>query len=288
MAAEEVGDVVWVTARERDCGCAVLWRHDATGWERVHDFPSQWVDRLAFSPDGQHGLAADSGDLWRTEDNGATWVRARVPDDGDPQGRSFVVAVTDQHLWALDLIGGALWRAPVGAGAWEPSGGPGVGPVTGLSTAGDRLLVVDQPVEEGSTEAFPAYSYDSGQSWGDLPFPCSGENQLLPTDGAVFVVCPDGPDRAVVHRSTEDGQWHAFGRTSGILASVVPLRQDRVLVQGRHDVLITEQGSYPVELGLGGDAQVWDSATDGASTFITTTEGVLVSTDDGLTWAPAG
>ena len=285
MAAEEVGDVVWVTARERDCGkCAVLWRHDADGWERVHDFPTEYVDRLAFTPDGTDGLTADGGSIWSTHDGGETWSRAQVPDDDDPEGRSFVLAASDDWLRALDLIGGALWQAPVGTDDWQASGGPGVGPITDLFTAGDRLVVVNGPRGEGSTESFPAYSLDDGESWGDLPFPCSGENKLHPTDGAIFVLCPDG---AVVYRSTKAGRWEQFGTSTGYLSDTVPLAEDRVLLRGRHEVLLTATGPVGVDTGLGKDASVWDSARTDGSTYLTTTEGVLVSTDDGLTWGPA-
>lgn len=285
---EVAGDEVFVTAHAADCRCGVLWHGRSGRWTRLHDFPFDYVERLAFAADGQHGLATGPGtDLWATADSGRSWVRAAVPDDGDADGRSFVVAVTDRHAWALDLIGGVLWRADLGTDAWEAVGGPGVGPVSDLFTAGDRLVVANRPIVEGSTESFPAYSYDSGTSWGDLSWPCGGENQMLPTDGAIFVVCPDGRDAAIVYRSTEDGEWHEFGRTSGTLASVIPIRQDRVLIEGRHDVLLTEKGEYPVDLGLTRDASIWDSAQAGGSTYLTTTDGVLVSTDDGLTWGPA-
>lgn len=292
MAVEAVGDLVWVTVRESDCGCTVLWRHDAGGWSRLYDFPREYVERLAFAPNGLDGLAADGSKVWATHDSGRTWTNGRVPLDGDPErGDSFVVDADSQHVWAANIISGTLWRAPVGTETFERV--PVDGDVWNLELLDGAIAVEPAPEGEGNTTSVPLISRDDATTWAELPFPCDGENQLLPAFRAVFALCSDGADSATVYRSTNLSTWEVFGTSTGYLSNTVPLGDDRILLTGEQDVLLTEPGPVEVDTGISenvqfaSDAQIWSVAFTGAQTYLATTNGLIVSTDDGLTWGPA-
>lgn len=288
MAAEDVGDTAWATVREDDCGCSALWSHDAGRWTRVHDFPTRAVDRLAFSPDGRYGLAADTQRVWMTSDRGATWARADV---STLYGPSYEVAVTGDRFLLHDTAGQnpAVW-APIGTDDFRPLEDPHGGVVVELFTAGRLLVLASQPPGEGVLPIDVSVSRDSGRTWTALPLPCPGEATLHPTTGAIFAACQDA-DTPIVHRSTGTG-WEEFGRPPCCDLGLLPLSKDVVLLPtSRHNFTVNGVESF---YGIPLEASLHDAATtaDGTS-YVTTSDGVFVSRPGsgpapGVSWAPAG
>ncbi len=286
-AVESAGDQVFVTGRAADCGCAVLWTGQPGEWTRLHDFSARYVERLAFTPDGQHGIASDErSTVWTTHDGGHTWAAAPQPLDGGRRiGGSFVVAADADHLWAADVGRDTLWRSSAASDAFEQVRAPGV--VWDVEVAAGAVVLTLAPQGDGSTTVRPVVSTDGGRTWDDLPSPCRREGELRAVDGALFFSCSE-ENGVVVHRSTSFTDWHVLGRVTDRVVGVVPIGYDRVLVRGRSSALMTEKGSYPSTIDLRSASIPWDAAPAPGAVYITSDHGLFVSLDLGRTWERVG
>lgn len=281
------GGLVFVLAHETAGDATALWRLEGHAWGRLHEFPTGSLERLAFTPDGRNGWASGPGTgVWATHDGGETWARTALTSDSE-LGMSFWPSATSTTAWLVDLTGDGLWRAPVGSDDFVPAAAPGGKRFFMVDTVGDAVVVTPAPGGEGNVTSVPLVSRDDGSTWTALPFPCDGENRLLATDGALFALCPDGGNAATVYRSADLATWEEFGRSRGALTDTVPLADDRILLRGQDEMLLTEDGATPIETGLGPDLMVWGAAQIGVQLFLGTDGGVLVSDDGGLTWRAA-
>lgn len=288
MQIEATGDRLFATTAENDCGCSAFWRYDDAGWHRVHDFSEEYVERLAMAPDGETGWATSpGGPIWVTHDGGQTWEQAGLK--GLSRGQhSFVLAATGDTrwpAWAVDVIGGTMWR--FNGDYFEQVSYDEVGAARDVVRVGEALVVTPQPVGEGSVITVPKVTRDGGATWGDLPFPCEGENALIPAETAVFVLCPAGQQGATLHRSTDLIDWQQYGASQGVVTDTVCFDGDTVLMRGRKEMLVTGSGATEIDTGLGPDDSIWDAARFGDAVYLATTAGVLVSEDGGVTWDAA-
>jgi hypothetical protein len=125
---------------------------------RAHDFPityAGFVDERTGITVGVHGrvtYTTDGGGLWRTDDAGASWWRARSPLQGQP----FQVAARAQtaYLRFTPAGEGALaafvrergrwrcrvWRAAAGTEGWSPEAVPLESPGTLFLSPDARVL----------------------------------------------------------------------------------------------------------------------------------------------------
>ena len=287
LTIEAASDRVLVTSNEEDCGCSVLWRYDGETWERLHDFPEEYVDRLAMAPDGRSGWAAAGGRIWTTGDGGETWKQAVMTGE-DPGEHSYLLAATGDPAWpawAVDAIAGTMWRFDGDRFASVSS--DEIGAAQALIQVGDALVVTPRPEGEGNVTSVPRVTRDSGRTWSELPFPCSGENRLMPAGTAVFSLCRADEAAATVYRSTDLISWQEFGSVQGHLNDRVALTDDAILLRGERETLLTEAGAQKVDTGLGEGAEVWDAARVGDTLYLAPGGEVLASTDGGRTWEPS-
>lgn len=281
------GGLVFVLAHETAGEETTLWRLKRDVWERLNEFPTGSLERLAFTPDGRNGWASGNGTpLWATHDGGDTWARPALGSDNE-RGMSFWPAATSTTVWLVDLTGDRLWRAPVGSDDFVPATAGGRTGFSQIDTVGDAVVLTAEPVGEGNVTSVPLVSRDDGITWTELPFPCHGENRLLAADDAVFALCPDGGNAATVYRSVDLATWQEFGRSRGARTDTVPLADDRILLRGQDQILMTEDGATPIKTGLRPGRSVWGTAQIGDQLFLGTDGGVLVSDDGGLTWRAA-
>lgn len=287
LTVEAARDRVLVTSNEEDCGCSVLWSHDGETWERLHDFTEEYVDRLAMAPDGRSGWAAAGGRIWTTGDGGGTWQQAVITGE-DPGEHSYLLAATGDPAWpawAVDAVTGAMWRSD--GDRFAPVSYDEIGAAQDLIQVGDALVVTPSPEGEGNVTSVPRVTHDGGRTWSELPFPCSGENRLMPAGTAVFSLCRADEAAATVYRSTDLSSWQEFGSVQGHLNDRVALTDDAILLRGERETLLTEAGAQKVDTGLSEGAEVWDAARVGDTLYVAPGGEVLASTDGGRTWEPS-
>lgn len=288
LTIEAASDRVLVTSNEEDCGCSVLWRYDGETWERLHDFTEEYVDRLAMAPDGRSGwAAAGGGRIWTTGDGGETWKQAVMTGE-EPGEHSYLLAATGDPAWpawAVDAIAGTMWRFDGDRFASVSS--DEIGAAQDLIQVGDALVVTPRPEGEGNVTSVPRVTRDGGRTWSELPFPCSGENSLMPAGTAVFSLCRADEAAATVYRSTDLSSWQEFGSVQGHLNDRVALTDDAILLRGERETLLTEAGAQKVDTGLSEGAEVWDAARVGDTLYLAPGGEVLASTDGGRTWEPS-
>ncbi len=293
LAVEPVGEALLVVADDKDCACSVLHRLDEGRWTVLHEFPVEFVERFEMAPDGLHGWAAMERSVWRTADGGRTWMDVTMPRDDDDLESSYSVAVSDRWAWIVDHVGRLLYRSPVDAGAVERFTVPGVvgstftdAPVGGVAVVGDHVVVDLAPTTEGSVTSSPIFADPDGGAWQPLPRPCEGEHQLVEAGTVLFTTCDDaGEPEATVYRweAGEDG-FVGFSAGPGPFRNVAPLDDDRVLVTGDRDLVLSAGAEVAADTGLSADASIWDAASMDGTDYLATTDGLLASTDDGRSW----
>lgn len=293
LAVEPVGDGLLVIADDPGCACSVLHRLEDSRWTLLHEFPVEFVERFEMAPDGRHGWAAMERSVWRTADGGRTWTDVTMPRDDDDLEASYSVAVSDRWAWIVDLTGGVLYRSPVGDGVVERLPVPGVvgtsstdARVWGVGVVGDHVVVDLAPSAEGSVTSTPVFATGDGGDWQPLPRPCRGEHPLAEAGTAVFTTCDGaGEPEATVYRweAGADG-FVGFSAARGPFMNLAPLDEERVLVTGDGEFLLSEDGPLAVDTGLSAEASIWDAESIGGTDYLATTEGLLASTDDGRTW----
>lgn len=287
LTVETALDQVLVTSLEEDCGCSVLWRYDGETWERLHDFTEEYVERLAMAPDGQNGWASAAGRIWTTGDGGGTWEQAVMKDE-EPGEHSYLLTATGDPTWpawAIDAVTRTMWRFD--GDRFESVSYGEIGDAQDLIQVGDALVVTPWPEGEGNVTSVPRVTRDGGRTWTELPFPCSGENRLMPAGTAVFSICRAGEGAATVYRSTDLSSWQEFGSLQGHLNDRVALTDGAILLRGDRETLLTETGAQQIDTGLSKDAEVWDAARVGDTLYLAPGGAVLASTDGGRTWEPA-
>ncbi|WP_182376498.1 hypothetical protein [Nocardioides sp. WS12] len=301
LAVEAAGDILYVTVDEVACSCSVLYTRGADEWAELHRFPVPFVDRLSFAPDAENGWAAAAGQVWSTHDAGQTWGRVDLPPEAPEDiGDSYVVDSSDTHVWIVNLGSGSLWRSPVGADDFTRFDVPDTDGIQDIavfahSVLGEVVVVDPRPTGEGNTTSVPRMSTDGGDSWRELPRPCSGENRMRASRDSIYVGCQGASEpEATLYQfsSTGGGQFVGYSG-GGDLSGFTPLTDHLVLftlptdieqpVPGRHG-LMTPTGVVPSDTGLTADASIWDAAQVGDRLYLATTEGLLESTDDGRTW----
>lgn len=308
-AVDAGGDRVLATIEgDGGCGCTELWRRDVSaadgqGWEKVHEFPEEFVERLELAQDGSLGLAAAPGGvLWVTRDGGDSWEPA--PFDGGPGGRhSYVFTTTGDEAWpawAVDVVGGTLWRYD--GTRFEQASYDGLGAVQRVWGLGGRLVVQTSPQGEGSVEPGLQASAD-GRTWHETRVPCGGENQVVAGPSSLWLSCASDDGRVTVHRFADT--WEDVGSAEGPVSALVALTDDTLLLLGGQDVLVTLRGNVPVDTGLHRDDTAWGGTVVGEPGFLAyceqepcdpddpgpsdpaylaTTAGLLLSEDGGRTW----
>lgn len=293
LAAEPVGDALLVVADDVNCACSVLHRLEDERWSVLHEFPVEFVERFEMAPDGLHGWAAMERSVWRTTDGGRTWSDVAMPRDDDDLEASYSVAVSDRWAWIVDHVGRILYRSPVDGGAVQRLTVPGVvgtsstdAPVGGVAVVGDHVVADLAPTTEGSVTSSPVFADSDGAGWQPLPRPCRGEHPLAEAGATVFTTCDDaGEPEATVYRwvAGEDG-FVGFSAARGPFVNLAPLDDDRVLVTGDRDLVLSAGTAVTSDTGLSADASIWDAASIDGTDYLATTEGLLASTDGGRTW----
>ena len=309
-AVDAGGDRVLATvAGAPGCGCTELWRLDESGWEKVHEFPEEFVERLELAQDGRLGLAAaPGGDLWSTRDGGETWTHEAFKgalDGGGCAEHSYLFTTTGDErwpAWAVDAVGRTLWR--FNGDYFERASYDELGAVQNVWGLGGRLVVQTWPQGEGSVESGLFTSIDDGRTWSEIDVPCPGETAPVPGPASLWMTCPSGQGRATVYRFAQT--WEEFGSVPGAVTDRVALTDDTLLVLGDRDVLVTVDGNVPVDTGLD-DESVWtgtvlgepgflrfceqaacdpDDPASNNPAYLATTAGLLVSEDGASTWHP--
>lgn len=286
LAVEAAGGVLYVTADNAQCDCSVLYERRTGKLQELHRFPVPFVDRLSFTPDGRNGWAAVEDQVWTTHDAGRTWTTLDLPPEA-PQylGDSYLVDSSADYAWMVNFGSGSLWRAPVGSDDFQHFDVPDTDGMQWVAIVGDTVVVEPRPIGEGNITSVPRLSTDNGISWQELPWPCSGEHRLLPTNGAIFMTCEGvGEPEATIYRWTVGSDYFVGFSNAAAVSDAIPLTEDSVLVPSADPVLVTEDGASPVDLGLADDASIWDAAQVDGVLYLATTGGLLESTDGGTTW----
>ncbi len=309
-AVDAGGDRVLATIQGAEgCRCTELWRLDDSGlddsgWEKVHEFPEEFVERLELAQDGKLGFAAaPGGDLWITRDGGESWEQA-APEGGSSIEHSYLFTTTGDDTWpawAVDAMGHTLWR--FNGDYFEHASYDEFGAVQNVWGLGGPIVVQTSPQGEGSVDSDVFASVDNGRTWNEIGSPCGGENKPVAGPSSLWMLCASGQDRATVYRFAET--WEEFGSVQGAVTEQVALTDDTLLVLGAQDVLVTGDGNMPVDTGLDGDEMVWGGTVLGEPGFLryceqkpcdpdhpdasdpaylATTAGLLVSEDGGRTW----
>jgi hypothetical protein len=295
LAATDDG---WFRLTENDgCrSCTVVWRREGDDgtWQRLAEISGReaYGGRIArdFGPlttlvitsDGLHGWAWYKT-LWSTHDGGDSWVRV-TEGPGRATDAGYEVVLTDRHAWSLR--DGELWRSPLERDAWTRIGAPGLQGAVDLLALPDRVVV--QAYGEGLSNPRLMGSAD-GSYWSEVAMPCPGEIRPHAAGDTVFVGCPRGAERTVVHHSTGLGPWEVLGRVGTRFSTdLVALAEDRLLVlTGRTDsVLLTPDGAEGVDLGPRQPGVVFGAESRDDVAYLLTASGLLWSNDGGRSWAP--
>jgi len=303
LAVPDAEHVFKLTVNEGCAACSTVWLlHPDGTWERLHDFEGREayggkVDPL-FGPIEYVDFATNARDGWAwgrtlfsTHDGGHTWALVESG-PGGPTPYGHWVHLTSDRAWSMhrtDRLGTRLWSTPIGSDDWTTVDLPDPGSATDIETVGDR--VVAEASDEGLASPRLLSSVD-GSDWTRLDLPCPGENQPYPGATEVFLLCPSAKG-ATIHRSVGLASWELFGHSdlTAVTASV-PLSDDRVLLLGSpHDLLVTADGSEPVDVGLQGDEEVFQDTGGVAGDtayLVTSKHRILVSRDSGLMWSELG
>jgi len=269
---------------------AVWLQQSDGGWQRLHDFSGS-VEYVDFAPDARNGWAWGSG-LWSTHDGGKTW--SEITDGpGTASDYGYRVDLTQDRAWSLhrtDRGGMQLWSTPIGVDAWSNTLLPYRSSVVDMETSGGKVVVL--AASEGAGQ-LTLLSRNDVDDWTSLDLPCAGENQAYPGNAEVFVLCGADKGGAMVYRSVDLSSWEVFGHSDlTSVTAVVPLADDRLLLLGSpHDLLVTPEGSEPVDVGLQGDEEVFQDTGGGAGDtayLVTSRHRILISRDTGLTWSQLG
>lgn len=269
----------------------------STGWKRVSTTLLPRISKLLLSRDGQWLLARtddapgwyDQGSIWRSSDNGQTWVQSYVGSDADGwvsemavdhrTGRMFAVIngnpagshgvlVTDNDgqswtvLWQGPLINGVIRDTVVGVSPdyavipFSNYGGSGIYPLDGgakipfYQPDGTRVLLVSDPLGVGPT--YVAYDHLESLDGGVL-----GSVHLANTANVLY---GDG-----VHLGAANSIWYSADGWSGWGLRATPVNTPLQLT----GLMRASDGRF----------YAGNEASGGVP--------LLVSEDDGVTWSPS-
>lgn len=291
LAIQAAAGQVFVTAHETDCDCSAFWRFDGQNWQRLHDFDDALVEQLAMAPDGQNGLVSLEGTVAATHDGGESWRPLGIVNhlQGD-----WIPAATSSVFWAGDLTAqNTVWRAQIPEDEFTDIAAPVDGWLVDLVAVGDATVVSTRPDREGSAAPDLHVTRDGGTTWTSWTHPCTNESpdsepSLLATRDAGFVTCPDGSGWTI-HRTLDADSWQQFGQLNDVVRDVVPIDADRILVRTVNGFeLVTADTVTAIDLGISPGLTLRGGAAIDGSDFVATDAGLMVSTNEGITWRRVG
>ena len=284
--------------------CSTVWRQDPTadgGWERLHDFGAEaYVGPVnaIYGPVTNLVMAdAENGWAWgyrlfATHDGGKTWTPVTTGPGRVNGDFGHKVSVTDEYVWSLLRTdrGTELWRSTPYSDAWTRVRAPNMRGVSDMLTIGRHVAL--QTSDEGL--AGPRLQYSpNGTTWGVVDDPCPGDHRILPASTVAYVLC-DGARRTTVHlligpehQELDLDRWEVFGSFDAEPGdTAVPVGELAVLVVDLESRarLITPEGTRTVDLGLERDETVFPASSGSVGLLVTSSNRLLRTTDDGLTW----
>jgi photosystem II stability/assembly factor-like uncharacterized protein len=246
--------------------CSGIYRTENAGkvWRKVHGIPFSARRTRAIRQDPEHPSVVYAGTtegLWKTADGGEAWTQMTSPtlivnevaiDPGHPE---HIVLATDR-AGVLESRDGAKTFQPINNGfshrqIWRLE--------SWIAPGGKKVLAAASRYDK---EYGGVFLSEDGQNWHALPEGLNGADVIsliVGPDGTLLAGGTDGLYRFL----TDKGIWQQYGR----LLTLVTLPSGRQGYRG-------EPASFPIA----------DFAVSGRALFAATPEGVLWSTDGGLTW----
>jgi hypothetical protein len=177
---------------------------------RADDLMSEWAPAIAASGRSVYVVAqrtaTDAIDLWRSADDGATWVRTRLGTAGSSEygGSPMVAADGDNVLVVWTMDDSAVARESRDGGAsWSPRAVVARGPAMTLTSRGGRMLLSGGAaapggtLDDGPVEAWIRLWTAIG-GWRSVALPplhrrpCDGVASLGPRDVLALSCAPAG------------------------------------------------------------------------------------------------
>jgi len=259
-------------------------------WKMLKDFGAQiytvhFLDREGYPQIGFVGLT--TGEVWRTSDGGATWIKTTTPASLIGQVRDFTFkdSLTGWLAASQSQLSPGCYMTTDAGMSWIP-----------LSPTGQRMAIYYNPktqalILNGWNGATSIYSVDGGASWTSTGAFSANTCGIAFTDSLHGLMTVFGANVGGYYFYTTDGGiiWNALTQTAEAFQplAIKGTHTYFVCAEGFRQILRTNDDGkswslihqFPLSLDLSGDIR-----GDLSALYIQGKTGTFYSVDQGVTW----